>query len=331
MRTYSAGMKLVFRILGVALVTLVVFGVAGIIATWAPDRPVDALKARWAGAPSQFFPVTGMQVHLRDEGPRDDAAPIVLLHGTSASLHTWDGWTQALASQRRVIRFDLPAFGLTGPSPQNDYSIDAYVKFVMAVMDGLGVQQFVLAGNSLGGQIAWAAAWAYPARVQQLVLVDAGGYPFHPESVPIGFRVAATPVLRNLMEYTLPRGLVQSSVHNVYGNPARVTPELVDRYYDLTLRSGNRAALMYRVAQHMPGDISRIKTLKLPVLILWGAQDRLIPLADGQAFARDIAGSKLVVFEDLGHVPHEEDPVQTVRAVQAFLGLKEADKNGKVL
>ncbi len=322
-------MKLVLRILGVALVALVVFGVAGIIATWAPDRPVDALKGRWAGAPSQFVPVAGMQVHLRDEGPRDDAMPIVLLHGTSASLHTWDGWTQALAPQRRVIRFDLPAFGLTGPSPQNDYSIDSYVNFVMAVMDQLGVQRFVLAGNSLGGQIAWATASAYPARVQQLVLVDAGGYPFHPESVPIAFRVAATPVLRNLMEYTLPRGLVQSSVHNVYGNPTRVTPELVDRYYDLTLRSGNRSALVHRVAQHMPGDISRIKALKLPVLILWGARDRLIPLADGQAFAQDIAGAKLVVFEDLGHVPHEEDPARTVRAVQAFLGLKQAAKNGK--
>ena len=141
------------------------FAAVGIVMTWAPDVPVDELKARWARPPSRFIAVNGMQVHLRDEGPHDDPAPIVLLHGTSASLHTWDGWAQALREKRRVIRFDLPGFALTGPNPDNDYSIDAYVRFVKAVMDELGVQRFVIAGNSLGGQVAWAATAALPDRV----------------------------------------------------------------------------------------------------------------------------------------------------------------------
>jgi len=215
-------MKLILRIAGVLLIACGVFLVAGVAATWAPDRSVAQLSARWAQPPSQFIAVNGMQVHLRDEGPRNDPLPIVLLHGTSASLHTWDGWANSLKDQRRVIRFDLPAFGLTGPDPQNDYSIAAYVRLVRAVMDQLGVRQFVLAGNSLGGQIAWGSALAMPERVRQLVLVDAAGYPLQSTSVPIGFRIARTPVLRGLMEQVLPRGVVDSSVRNVYGYPRKV-------------------------------------------------------------------------------------------------------------
>ena len=314
-------MKVFLRILGVILLACLVFAVAGVLATWAPDRSVQQLSVKWAAQPSQFLEVNGMQVHLRDEGPRDDPAPIVLLHGTSASLHTWDGWTQSLAGERRVIRFDLPAFGLTGPDPQNDYSIAAYVRFVMAVVDQLGVHSFVLAGNSLGGQIAWNTALAMPQRVTKLVLIDSAGYAMHPTSVPIGFAIARTPGLRILMEYVLPRGVVASSVRDVYGDPARVTPELVDRYYDLTLRSGNRLALAIRLEQKLSGDESAVKMLKLPTLVLWGAKDRLIPLDNGKRFASDIGGSKLVVFEDLGHVPHEEDSQRTVEPFKAFLNM----------
>ncbi|MDR7307558.1 alpha/beta hydrolase [Rhodoferax saidenbachensis] len=312
-------MKLAVRILGVSLIAMLVFVFAGVIATWAPDRSVAQLSARWARAPSQFVSVAGMQVHLRDEGPRNDPNPIVLLHGTAASLHTWDGWAQNLTATRRVIRFDLPAFGLTGPHPQNDYSMAAYVQFVQQVLDSLGLQHVVLGGNSLGGQIAWEFALAQPLRVTQLILVDAGGYPMQSQSVPLGFRLARAPVLGSLMEYTLPRGVIQSSVRNVYGDPAKVTAELVDRYYELTLRAGNRAALVQRFGQMRWDHVEQIKTLKLPTLILWGAQDRLIPLDNGRHFAADIAGAHLVVFEQLGHVPQEEDAQSTVHAVKEFL------------
>lgn len=312
-------MKLILRLLGVVVLACGVFGVAGFLATWAPDRTVAQLSARWALPPSQFIAVDGMQVHLRDEGPRGDPLPIVLLHGTSASLHTWDGWADSLKGQRRVIRFDLPAFGLTGPHPGNDYSIAAYVRFVMAVMDQLGVGQFILAGNSLGGQIAWGVALASPQRVRQLVLVDAAGYPLQSTSVPLGFRLARTPGLRNLMEFVLPRGVVDSSVRNVYGDPGRVTAELVDRYYELTLRAGNRQALAYRLDQRLSGEEDTIRQLKQPTLILWGANDRLIPPETARRFAADIPGSKLVVLPGLGHVPHEEDPLTTVAIAKAFL------------
>ena len=91
---------------------------------------MDSLKARWAAPPSRFVTLQGMQVHVRDEGPRDDPTPIVLIHGTSASLHTWDGWVAALSPHRRVVRMDLPGFGLTGPAPDGDYSMARYTGFM---------------------------------------------------------------------------------------------------------------------------------------------------------------------------------------------------------
>jgi pimeloyl-ACP methyl ester carboxylesterase len=293
---------------------------AAFIAWRVPDQPVSALQAKWAPPPSTFVEVRGMQVHLRDEGPRDDPLPIVLLHGTGASLHTWEGWTEALAREHRVIRFDLPGFGLTGPSPDGIYTVESYVDTVLAVADKLGVQRFVLAGNSLGGYVAWATAVLHPQRVDRLVLVDAAGYPFRSQSIPLAFRIARTPILNVLMRDVLPRGVVASSLRDVYGDPSRVTPELVDRYFDLATRAGNRAALVARFDQTQPGSLAeRVREIQVPTLILWGRKDRLIPLEFGERFSRDIHGSRLVVFDRLGHVPHEEDPARTVAAVLPFI------------
>jgi pimeloyl-ACP methyl ester carboxylesterase len=291
-----------------------------------PELPADALVARWAPPPSDFIAVRGQVVHLRDEGPRDDPLPVVLIHGTSASLHTWDGWTAALAGERRVIRFDLPGFGLTGPfSPDSgytpgDYGGDTYAAFVLDLLDTLDVPRAVLAGNSLGGEVAWRAAVLAPERVAALVLVNASGLAHRPAQIPAGWALARVPVLNRITQWTLPRSLVQEGVRGVYGDPSRVTPELVDRYHQLTLREGNRAALRQRLQQHSFGaDAERVDGITQPTLIVWGGQDRLIPPAAGEEFERRIAGSMRVVFEELGHVPHEEDPARSVQPVREFL------------
>ena len=312
--------NLLIRVLGVLLL-LTAFALPMIRE---PDRAVETLVARWAPPPSDFIDVKGMVVHLRDEGPRDDPLPIVLLHGTSASLHTWAGWVIELKQRRRVITFDLPGFGLTGPFAgsyqPDDYGGDAYARFVLDLMDVLKVQRAVLGGNSLGGEVAWRSAYLAPQRVAALVLVDASGPAFTPESVPIGFWVARTPVLNRAMEWLLPRPLVAQSVTSVYGDPNKVTPELIDRYFELTLRTGNRRALGQRVEHLVAGaDAERIATLKVPTLILWGGRDRLIPPAIAKVFESQISGSRLKVFDDLGHVPQEEDPARTVAAVKSFL------------
>lgn len=312
-------MKLILRILAYILLAFALLVGVFITWSWAPDLPVESLKARWATPPSQFIGVDGLQVHVRDEGPRADPLPIVLVHGTAASLHTWEGWASELKKTRRVIRFDLPGFGLTGPNAANDYAMDVYVRFVTALMDKLGVQRFVIGGNSLGGEVAWAVAHALPQRVDRLILVDSAGYRIESVSIPLGFRMAGTPGLRSLMAKVLPPGLIEKSVRNVYGDPSRVTPELVALYTDIARREGNRATLRQRLAQRDTGREQDIKQLKLPTLILWGGQDRLIPPAYAQRFAADIAGSKLVMFDGLGHVPQEEDPAATLVPVREFL------------
>lgn len=319
-RAGQGGVKTVLKVVGSALALLLAAVTAFILFNRVPDRPVETLKARWAPPPSQFVDIAGMKIHLRDEGPRDDATPIVLLHGTSASLHTWEGWVRALKDQRRVISYDMPGFGLTGPAPDGNYTIENYVRVAVAVLDKLGAQHCVLVGNSLGGYVAWATAVLHPERVARLTLIDSGGYPYESQSVPIGFRIARTPVLRTLMRDVLPRDVIVSSLHNVYGDPSRVTPALVDRYFDLTTRAGNREALGQRMAQTQPGALSqRVPELKMPTLIIWGGRDRLIPPSMGDRFHKEIAGSQIRVFDSLGHVPQEEDPVATVAAFKEFL------------
>lgn len=290
----------------------------------APDRPVETLVARWALPPSDFLEVRGQVVHLRDEGPRDDPLPLLLIHGTSASLHTWEGWVAALKGQRRIISFDLPGFGLTGPFAgeyaPGDYRGDTYARFVLDLMDALQVPRAVVGGNSLGGEVAWRLAVMAPERVAALVLVDAAGPAFTPESLPLGFVVARLPVLNRISEWVLPRSVVAQSVASVYGDPARVTPELVDRYFELTLREGNRRALSQRLQHEVGGeDAAQVSRITQPTLILWGERDRLIPPSVALVFKQRIAGSRLVVFDGLGHVPQEEDPARTVAPVKEFL------------
>jgi pimeloyl-ACP methyl ester carboxylesterase len=315
---------MLIRIVGVLLLLTAL----GLAVSRAPDRPVETLVARWAPAPSNFIDVKGQTVHLRDEGLSGDPLPIILVHGTSASLHTWEGWVRALKSQRRVITFDLPGFGLTGPFTgpyeAGNYHGDAYAKFVLDLMDTLKIDRAVLGGNSLGGEVAWRTAAMAPKRVASLLLVDAVGPAFTPISVPLGFQMARIPVLNRMLDFALPRSLVAQGVADVYGDPTRIKPELIDRYFELTLRAGNRRAFVQRMQAWVPGEhAERIATLTQPTLIIWGSKDRLIPPSVGEEFERLIKGSQRVVLDGLGHVPQEEDPARSVAPVKVFLGLRQ--------
>jgi pimeloyl-ACP methyl ester carboxylesterase len=316
-------MKILLLITGFALLAVVVAGAAFIFMNWVPDRSLAELKPRWGGPPSIFLDIEGMPVHVRDEGPRDDKSPIVLLHGFGSSLHAWQGWAEALRDQRRVVRLDLPGFGLTGPSPEGTYGLERDMRVTFAVLDRLGIERCVLGGNSLGGAVAWRAALAHPARIEKLILVDAGGYPERSLSVPIGMRLLRLPGILWWMQNTLPRSLVEQGLRDTFGDPSRVTPEMVDRAFDLNSRAGNRRALFDRVAERRgKSPFERIRELTLPTLIIWGGRDRLIPPDAARRFHRDIAGSVLEIFDDLGHAPEEEDPVRTVAAVKRFLQIE---------
>ena len=234
------------------------------------DIPVSELKVNYANNASSFILVDGMEVHYRDEGDLTDTIPIILIHGTASSLHTFDAWTEILKKTKRVIRMDLPAYGLTGPFPDGNYSMAHYTVFLKEFLKALNIKQCVLAGNSLGGQIAWNYALEQPKMVNKLILIDAAGYPLKSKSVPIGFKIGRMSVLNKILTFITPRFIVKSSVENVYFDKSKVTNTLVDRYFDLTLRAGNRQAFVDRFK--MTDDEKayiKIKNIVQPALILW--------------------------------------------------------------
>lgn len=291
---------------------------------WKSDIPLETLKEKYANSDSKFIEVDGMSVHYRVEGLAQDSLPLVLLHGTGASLHTWDGWVNALKTERKIIRLDLPAYGLTGPNPTSDYSQEFYASFINDFLTKLGVKQCIIAGNSLGGSIAWNFAVKYPEKVSKMILVDAGGYAIKSKSVPIAFQVAGWPLIKNLFKYVTPRSIVQKSIENVYADKSKVSEVLVDRYFELSLREGNRQAFIDRMSEFRNKGIINVKTaqikdLSMPTLIIWGDKDLLIPLEVGEKFHADLPNDTLVVFKNLGHTPMEEDATKTVAAVKDFL------------
>ena len=313
-------MKTLLKFLKYLLLVIVVLVLGFVLFNWRNDVPVEILTKKYGSAASKFVEVERMQVHFRDQGIATDTLPIVLIHGTGSSLHTWEAWVNELRNEHRIITLDLPAYGLTGPNQTGDYSQDFYVNFMDKFLTKLNVKRCVLGGNSLGGSITWAYALEHPERVSKMILVDAGGYPMVSKSVPIAFQLARFPVLSNLFKYVMPRSIIEKSLRNVYVHDERITDELIDRYYDLALRDGNRKAFIERMKISNTNDkYLKIKTLMMPTLIIWGQQDGLIPPSVGEQFHQDLANDTLVIFKDLGHTPMEEDPLITVKAVKEFL------------
>ncbi len=284
-----------------------------------PDIPVSALQEKYTNSASRFVEIKGMQVHYRDEGPECDSIPLVLLHGTGAFLQTWDACTTEWIKEHRVIRMDMPAFGLTGPASDNDYSIDAYVDFLHQFLQKLHVQQCYLAGNSLGGQIAFRYAATYPLEVKKLILLDPAGYPIENAKGSLAFTLGRTPILKNLLTIVTPLSVVRKSLEDVYGNRALVTDALVAQYRDLACREGNRNALIIRLQNDQVSDTTIVPTIITRTMIIWGDQDFLIPLANAYKFQRDLPNDTLVVLKGIGHVPMEESPEKVVPMINNFL------------
>jgi len=283
------------------------------------DISLDKLKLKYANIESSFISVKNIDIHYRDEGNQTDSIPIILIHGTGASLHTFDDWTNKLKYSKRVIRLDLPAYGLTGPFVDRDYSILNYTSFLKEFLETLDIKQCIIAGNSLGGEIAWNFALEKPDIVKKLILINSGGFPSSSKSVPIAFRLAQTPVINKVVRFITPFFIVRSSVENVFFDKSKVTDSLVERYFDLCLREGNRQAFIDRLGIGKRNNYINISNIKQPTLILWGADDLLIPVENAYKFQNSLPNNKLVILENSGHVPMEENPFESIKHVIEFL------------
>jgi pimeloyl-ACP methyl ester carboxylesterase len=307
----------VLRWVAIAVGLLLVLAAIGIAAMVRPDIPLAALMPVYGAAPSKFVEIEGMRIHYRDEGR---GQPLVMLHGFGSSLFTWDRWVRRLAGTRRLIRLDLPGFGLTGPAPDGDYTAQRYVRVVAALLDSLHVERTDMAGNSMGGRTALMFALAHPERVRKLILVDAGG--FAPMPPPPLFTLAQTPIVGPfVLLHITPRFVIRRNLEGVYGDPSRLTNAVVERYSAMVRRAGNRGAMLARITGPPdPNLADRLGELRLPVLIQWGQLDRWISLSDAHGFQRGIAGAELRIYPGAGHVPMEELPEATARDANAFLG-----------
>jgi pimeloyl-ACP methyl ester carboxylesterase len=298
------------------LLLLLLIPLAALAAGIRPDRPAAEVEARHATPPSQFVMVDGLRVHYRDRG---HGPVMVLLHGSNSSLFTWEGWVALLAHDHRVITLDLPGHGLTGPDPKHRYRADQMAELLQRFVTQLDLSRFTVAGNSMGGQVAWRYTLAHPERVDHLILIDSAGLP-REEPRPFAFRMMSTPLLSSIGRWVSPRFVIARSLRDAYGNGARITEADVDLYQDLLLRQGNREATRERFAgSDDPNAAQRLPEIKTPTLILWGERDRWILPKYGERFHAAMAGSRLVVLPGLGHTGMEEDPDATVAQVRKFL------------
>lgn len=292
-----------------------------IMAVWVgykADVPKEVLQQKYELPSSNYITVEGMQVHYTKEETDNNTPLLVLLHGTSASLHTWEGWVQALQNDFSIVRLDLPAFGLTGPHPQHDYSIASYVDFLHHFLDAIQLDTCYLAGNSLGGYIAWSYALQYPQQVKKLILIDATGFPFEGNR-PFAFRLAQNKLSSPLVRYFTPKSLVSKSLADVYFDDNKVTPALIDRYYDFAVMEGNREAFVARVKTPYVNKTQQLNKLEMPTLIQWGQHDEWVPLDWAYLFAKQIPNTTLRVYDNAGHVPMEEIPTITAADAMLFL------------
>lgn len=282
------------------------------------DIPAGELEGRYGGERSRFALVRGARVHYRDEGRRDGPA-LLMLHGVFSSLHTWEGWVERLRDRYRLVRLDLPGFGLTGPVDDLVGMVRDLAGVLDEFADEVGIGSFSLAGNSLGGYFAWRYALARPERVERMILVDSAGYPF---GLPPVLRLASTPGVGNVFRFFTPRVMVAMSLREVYGDAGRIRPGTLRRYHELMLRPGNRRTLllagreMERQFRRYSGEIRHVST---PTLVMWGEEDRWIPPDHARRFARDLQDARLITYPGVGHVPMEEIPEQSAADADAFL------------
>jgi pimeloyl-ACP methyl ester carboxylesterase len=303
-----------WAIIVLALVTIAVVGVA--LWLWTPDKSRAALEAKYLDAPGDVMEVADVRLHVRDSGPKDRPA-LFMLHGFGSSLHTWDPWARALQGDYRVIRFDLPGSGLSEPDPTGDYTDARSMQVLAALMDRLGVARASLIGNSIGGRIAWTFAALNPDRVAKLVLISPDGF----ESPGFAYgQKPEVPAMVKLMRYVLPKALLRANLTAAYGDPGKLSPETVDRYYDLMLAPGVRDAMIARMEQSVRADPEPLlRRVQAPVLLVWGEKDALIPFGNAADYTGALPASTLVSFPALGHVPQEEAPVESLVPVRAFL------------
>lgn len=305
------------------LIVLLVIVLVGPFLVPVPPLENTVSAESLADEDSLFIEVNGIDVHYKKFG---DGEPVfILLHGFGASLFSWREVTEPLSRYGTVIAYDRPAFGLTerpleweGESP---YSQDSQVELVIGLMDKLGIEKATLVGNSAGGTVSMLTALKYPERVQSLILVDpavyAGG------GAPAWIRpLLGTPQMRHLgplfARQIQTRG--PELINVAWHDPSKVTPEIMEGYQNpLRVENWDKALWELTISSRESGLAERLNEFALPVLVITGDDDRIVPTEQSVRLGGEIPNAELVVIPNCGHVPQEECPAEFMQAVDYFL------------
>ena len=278
------------------------------------DISIEYLNDTYADENSNFLEVEGATIHYKDEG---NGTPLVLLHGIGSSLHTWDGWTSELGKDFRIIRLDLPGFGLTGADSTGSYTMERYIRVLHKFLGELSVDEYFLAGNSLGGWLAWEYALDHPEGIKKLILIDAAGF-ITPDNPPKPLRLSQK--FKKMTTKGAPKFAVRKFLKQAYGDKSKVTDELVNRYYELNNRPGNGTAFYKIATADYDPRSTQLPEIQIPTLIMWGEEDKKwIDVSHAYLFEELLPNDQVIIYEGLGHIPMEEDPVKTAQDARQFL------------
>jgi pimeloyl-ACP methyl ester carboxylesterase len=312
-------LKIAAMLLGVTIVVLAI--------AWlelrGPDIPYETLEAKYTDSASHFVDLPGgLHVHYRDEG--DPNRPLlVLLHGFGDSFTSWDGWVPELKGRFRLIRLDFPGHGLTR-APEGFVLRDnaGLADFVDVFAATLALPKFAVAGNSMGGGVAWQLAVRHPERINALILVDAAGFPNEkpPAKIPLAFKILRYPIGRIILRNIDNRPLIEQGLKTDVYDQAVITPAFVDRWAEFQRAPGHRAILMsINLGAQARATPALLGTIKVATLILHGENDLLIEPASAHKFAAAIPGAKLLLYPQVGHLPQVEIPARSAADVAEFL------------
>ena len=267
--------------------------------------------------------VMGTEVNYVDVGAESPSElELLLVHGLGGCWQNWLENIPHFARRHRVIALDLPGFG-SSPVPQWEISIPAYGKLLHDFCDAIGVRDCAVVGNSMGGFVAAETAVAQPGRFEKLVLVSAAGVSSarlrrQPTEVVARMMAAATPLLFRFQTRTFRRKRARSVAWaGLFQSPGELRPELVWEFF----AGGDRAESFVEALGSLAGYdfLDRLEEVEVPTLIVWGAQDHVVPPADALGYAKRLKNSRLEVFDRTGHVPMAERPVRFNRVLERFL------------
>jgi pimeloyl-ACP methyl ester carboxylesterase len=313
--------KIVLSVLGGLVALVVVAGFVGWLLLRGPDIPYEKLEAKYITAASHYADLPGgVRLHYKDEG-KADGPVLVLVHGFGDSHFSWEGWVARLGDRYRIITVDLPGHGLTRAPTGYVASGDGYTDLIDALAAKLALPKFAIAGNSMGGGVAWQTAVRYPNRVDALILADAAGWPATTlKKPPLAFKLLKYSWGRAFLRSIDNKPLIRSGLRGEVGDPAVITDAFIDRWAELQRAPGHRAILMsIQPGKHGQATKETLATIKVPTLVLWGEIDPLIEVAGAHKFAEAIPGAKLIVYPKVGHLPQVEIPQRTADDVAAFL------------